>query len=151
MLSQLRNKNLKFFWILTHPSRHLSRPSWPFWGPWWAFWILQAVRRCRRLASAPFAARLVLQNKFFDPRSCSIRKGCDGEVEEKNSENSSSLASLPVDRLNSDRLQRRCSCQFQYDLLFNPLCIVISADIRLTLLFVYDPSFTHHKYQQEHN
>ena len=31
-----------------------------FGAPWRPFWILQAVRRCRRLASAPFAARLVL-------------------------------------------------------------------------------------------
>ena len=30
-----------------------------FGAPWWPFWILQAVRRCRRLASAPFATRLV--------------------------------------------------------------------------------------------
>ena len=30
-----------------------------FGAPWRAFWILQAVRRCRWLASAPFAARLV--------------------------------------------------------------------------------------------
>ena len=30
-----------------------------FGAPWRPFWILQAVRRCRRLASAPFAARLV--------------------------------------------------------------------------------------------
>ena len=47
------------------------------------------------------------------PKTCSIRKGCDGEMElrkveeEKNGENSSSLTSLPVDRLNGDRLQRR--------------------------------------------
>ena len=31
-----------------------------FGAPWRPFWILQAVRRCRRLASAPFSARLVL-------------------------------------------------------------------------------------------
>ena len=31
-----------------------------FGAPWRPFWILQAVRRSRRLASAPFAARLVL-------------------------------------------------------------------------------------------
>ena len=30
-----------------------------FGGPWRPFWILQAVRRCRRWASAPGAARLV--------------------------------------------------------------------------------------------
>ena len=33
--------------------------------PWQPFWILQAVRRCRRWVSAPFAARLVFQNKTF--------------------------------------------------------------------------------------
>jgi len=38
---------------LPDPLRH-------FGVPWRPFWILQAVRRCRRLASAPFAARLVL-------------------------------------------------------------------------------------------
>ena len=32
-----------------------------FGAPWRPFWILQAVRRCRRLASAPFAARLVFR------------------------------------------------------------------------------------------
>ena len=32
-----------------------------FGAPWWPFWVLQAVRRCRRWASAPFAARLVCQ------------------------------------------------------------------------------------------
>ena len=31
-----------------------------FGAPWWQFLILKAVRRCRRWASAPFAARLVL-------------------------------------------------------------------------------------------
>ena len=31
-----------------------------FGAPWRPFWILQAVRRCRRWASAPCAARLVL-------------------------------------------------------------------------------------------
>ena len=39
-----------------------------FGAPWRPFWILQVVRRCRRLASAPFAARLVfitLLNKFL--------------------------------------------------------------------------------------
>ena len=51
-------------------------------------------------------------NKFFNQRSGSMRKGCDGEVEEeeKKSENSGSLTSLPVDHLNGDRLQRRRSC-----------------------------------------
>ena len=34
-----------------------------------------------------------LLNKFFDPSTPSTRKGCDGEVEEKNSENSGSLSS----------------------------------------------------------
>ena len=31
-----------------------------FGGPWRPFWILQAVRRCRRRASVPFTAWLVL-------------------------------------------------------------------------------------------
>ena len=34
-------------------------PRCHFGAPWRPFWILQAVRRCRRWASAPFAARLV--------------------------------------------------------------------------------------------
>ena len=34
------------------PVSHFGAPKQPF-------WILQAVRRCRRCASAPFAARLV--------------------------------------------------------------------------------------------
>merc|ERR1711942_614120 len=33
-----------------------------FGAPWWPFCILQAVRRCRRLASTPFAARLVFHS-----------------------------------------------------------------------------------------
>ena len=33
-----------------------------FGAPWRPFWILQAVRRCRRWASSPFAARLVFQS-----------------------------------------------------------------------------------------
>ena len=36
-----------------------------FGAPWRPFWILQAVRRCRRLASAPFAARLVFGSYFI--------------------------------------------------------------------------------------
>ena len=52
-----------------------------FGAPWRPFWILQAVRRCRRLASAPFAARLVLiQNLldqiFLDPNFCLDSKLC---------------------------------------------------------------------------
>ena len=44
-----------------------------------------------------------------------MRKGYDGEKKtrkEKNGEYSGPLTSLPVDRLNGDRLQRRRSCQF---------------------------------------
>ena len=37
-----------------------------FGAPWRPFWILQAVRRCRRLASAPFAARLVLTKLLLE-------------------------------------------------------------------------------------
>ena len=33
-----------------------------------------------------------------------MRKSCDGEVEEKNGENSSPLTSLPIDRLNGNQL-----------------------------------------------
>ena len=56
-------------------------------------------------------SRQLLLNKFFNPRSSSMRKGCyreEEEVEEgeKNGENSSSLTSLPVNHLNCDRLQR---------------------------------------------
>ena len=46
--------------------------------------------------------------KFFDPRSYSMRKGCDGEEvekEEENGENSGQLLPLPVNCLNGDRLQ----------------------------------------------
>ena len=39
-----------------------------FGAPWRPFWILQAVRRCRRWARAPFAARLVFyNNSLMDP------------------------------------------------------------------------------------
>ena len=44
-----------------------------------------------------------------------MRKGRDGEQKQKTKENndgnSGPLTSLPVDRLNGDRLQRRRSCQ----------------------------------------
>ena len=36
-----------------------------FGAPWRSYWILQAVRRCRQWASAPFAARLVLIQLSF--------------------------------------------------------------------------------------
>ena len=36
-----------------------------FGAPWWPFWILQAVRRCRRWAIAPFSARLVFDSLSF--------------------------------------------------------------------------------------
>ena len=45
--------------------RHLSRPRLPFWGPLAAIFdfagdaALQAVQRCRQLASGPGAARLL--------------------------------------------------------------------------------------------
>ena len=49
-----------------------------FGAPWRPFWILQAMRRCRRWASAPFAARLVLwalvihnRDSFFLIDACS--------------------------------------------------------------------------------
>ena len=50
---------------LTGTPKNLGVDTFPdplrhFGAPWRPFWILQAVRRCRRLASAPFAARLVL-------------------------------------------------------------------------------------------
>ena len=38
-----------------------------FGAHWWPFWILQAVRRCRRWASAPGAARLVFYLILFGP------------------------------------------------------------------------------------
>ena len=48
-----------------------------------------------------------------------MRKG-DGEeeeVEEKNGENSSPIPSLPVDRLNGNRLQRRPACQNNFKII----------------------------------
>ena len=60
-------------------------------------------------------SRQLSLNKFLDPSIPSMRKVDDGEKRkkrEKNGENSSPLTSLPVDRLNGDRLQRRRSCQF---------------------------------------
>ena len=47
---------------LEHPNLGIDTfpdPIGHFGAPWRPFWILQAVRRCRRWASAPFAARLV--------------------------------------------------------------------------------------------
>ena len=49
---------------LTGTPKNLGVDTFPdplchFGAPWRPFWILQAVRRCRRLASAPFGARLV--------------------------------------------------------------------------------------------
>ena len=41
-----------------------------FGGPWRPFWILQAARRCRRWASAPGAARLVLLISTIAGLSC---------------------------------------------------------------------------------
>ena len=56
---------------------NLKSLKWPPWGPKKGFWALPSL------------------NMFFDPRSHSMRKGCDGEVEEdeeKNGENSGSLS-----------------------------------------------------------
>ena len=52
-------------------------------------------------------------NKFYAQSIPSMRNVEDGEKKrrEKNGENSSPLTSLPVGRLNSDRLQRRRLCQ----------------------------------------
>ena len=57
-------------------------------------------------------------NKFFDPNTPSMRKVDNGEKRrrkkkerEKNGGNSGPLTSLPVDRLNGDRLQCQSSCQ----------------------------------------
>ena len=55
----LRSKNLFSESCLERP-KTFPVPLCHFGAPWRPFWILQAVRRCRRLASAPFAARLVL-------------------------------------------------------------------------------------------
>ena len=66
-----RHYFLYFFFLFFFPVVHFSHrrsargvdpfpdPVGHFEAPWRPFWILQAVRRCRRLASAPFAARLV--------------------------------------------------------------------------------------------
>ena len=48
--------------------------------------------------------RTTLQNRFFDPSTPSMRKGCDGEwwnngMVENNDENSGPLTSLPVNLL----------------------------------------------------
>ena len=43
-----------------HWVHHFLDPVGHFGAPWRPFWILQAVRCCRRWASAPYAARLVL-------------------------------------------------------------------------------------------
>ena len=61
----------------------------------------------------------VLFYRLVDPSTPSMRKGRNGENGKKmengkmenNDENSGPLTSLPVDRLNGDRLQRRRSCQ----------------------------------------
>ena len=61
-------------------------------------------------------SRQLSLNKFLDPSIPSMRKVDNGEKRkkrEKNGENSGPLTSLPVDRLNGDRLQRRRSCQLQ--------------------------------------
>ena len=56
-------------------------------------------------------SRHLLLNKFFDQSIPSMRNVDDGEKKkekkrEKNGENSGPLTSLPVNRLNGDRLQR---------------------------------------------
>ena len=61
-----------------------------------------------------WAPHQLLLNKFLDSSTPPFRKGSDGEKrkKEKNNENSGSLTSLPVDRLNGDRLQHRHSLQY---------------------------------------
>ena len=50
-------------------------PLYHFGAPWRPFWILQAVRRCRRLVSAPFAARQVFSNfSNFKLENCSFQE-----------------------------------------------------------------------------
>ena len=46
-----------------------------FGAPWRPFWILQAVRRCRRLASTPFAARLVFISALRTPLHSALASG----------------------------------------------------------------------------
>ena len=55
----LGSKNLFWQKLLKTPKNLRVDPVGHFGAPWQPLWILQAVRRCRRLASAPFAARLV--------------------------------------------------------------------------------------------
>ena len=80
-------------------------PNCHHWAP---EWLTGSGKGCTpRYLGAPV--------KFFDPRSCSIRKGCDRddveEEEEKNGKNSNSRMLLAVKRLNGDRLQSQCLCQ----------------------------------------
>ena len=66
-----------------------------------------------------------------------MRKGRDGEKmvknggEENNDENSGPLTSLPVDRLNGDRLQRRRSCQNQSHALCRPDKAAVKSNIEI--------------------
>ena len=75
--SHRRNARIKKLILrkLTGTPKNLGVDTFPdplchFGAPWRPFWILQAVRRCRRLASAPSAARLgfltvTMQNTIY--------------------------------------------------------------------------------------
>ena len=64
----------------------------------------KVLGRSRQLLLNNFLFKKVVTEKWRSGKVVEV-------VEEKNSENISSLMSLPVDRLNSDLLQRQHSCQ----------------------------------------
>ena len=59
------DKRLKEYEKILEINHILIKSEKHFGAPWRPFWIWQAVRRCRRLASAPFAARLVFDSVLF--------------------------------------------------------------------------------------
>ena len=91
-------------------------PLFHYGAPWRPFSILQAVRRCRRLASAPFAARLVFTNNppllenLRSQTSDDLTPVCKLEFVHCDPLKNTSLAAKGA---LTQRLQRRTACKIQ--------------------------------------